>query len=116
MSMLVNLSLSAGVVPVNLKYAKVCPVFKEGSRNDFGNYRLISILPSFSKIYEKVVYNRLYGYLAKFNVLTDSQFGFRKDSSTYMAQLNLVDLVSKAIDDQLYSAGIFIDLKKPSIP
>ena len=56
MSILINLSLTTGVVPLNLKYAKVCPIFKEGLHNDFGNYRPISILPSFSKICERVFF------------------------------------------------------------
>ena len=65
-----------------MKIARVMPLFKAGDRLLFTNYRPISILPSFSKFLEKVVYNRLYNYLCKLDILCDNQFGFSKNHST----------------------------------
>ena len=59
LSILINSSFRTGLVPDKIKVAKVCPIFKDDDKNVFSNYRPISILPSFSKIFEKAVYNRL---------------------------------------------------------
>ena len=63
-------------------------------------YRPISILPSFSKFLEKVVYNRLYNYLSKLEILCDNQFGFRKNHSTLLAliDLHVHEKISLALD------------------
>ena len=58
-----NCSLSTGIVPSKLKIAKVNPVFKSGDKHKFTNYRPISILPSISKLLEKVVYTRIYDFI-----------------------------------------------------
>ena len=83
--------MESGRVPDQLKIAKVIPIFKADDNKKFSNYRLISILPNFSKILERVVYARLIKYLTKHNILFDNQFGFRKNHSTFMAVLDLID-------------------------
>ncbi len=82
-----NLSLSTGFVPKMAKIARVVPVFKSGDKNNLSNYRPISVLPTLSKVLEKVVDNRLSDYLDKLNILAPSQYGFRKKSTTCMAVL-----------------------------
>jgi len=84
--------------PNELKIARVCPVFKGGDAADFSNYRPISILPSFSKIYERLVYNRLMGFNDKHDLLYHNQFGFRKKDDTCMAVIEMVDRISQAMD------------------
>ena len=111
-SRLINSSFSNGIFPNCLKVAKVCPIYKSGAKNTFTNYRPISILPSFSKIYEKAVSLRLMTFLeAKCNII-DNQYGFRSKRSTYMALMQMYDKISSAIDNNEYSVGIFIDLSK----
>ena len=90
----------------------MCPIFKSGSKTEFGNYRPISILPSFSKIFEKIASNRLQFFLNINNILTSSQYGFRPKHSTYMALLDMYDKISDSLDKGFYSLGIFIDLSK----
>ena len=70
------------------KLAKVTPVFKKGSRQDKDNYRPISVLSIFSKIFEKAMFKRLYGYLESCNILYPLQFGFRQKCSTNHANTN----------------------------
>ena len=94
-----------------MKISKVCPIHKGGPESDFGNYRPISVLPSFSKIFEKLIHKRLSDYLEKLNILTQSQYGFRAHHSTAMALLDFYDNVD-AIDNKKYSIGIFVDLQK----
>ena len=72
----------------------------------------ISILPIFSKILERITYNRLYKYLEKMSVLSSNQYGFRKNYSTYMALIDLIDNFSQSIDNKEYTIGIFVDLSK----
>ena len=68
--------------------ARVIPLYKNGQRNIPGNYRPISVLPAISKIMERIMYDQLYNYLTKFELLSDSQFGFRKSHSTATALLD----------------------------
>ena len=95
-----------------MKIARVVPLFKTGDRSLFTNYRPVSILPSFSKFLEKVVYSRLYNYLCKLEILCDNQFGFRKNHSTSLALIDLYEKVSLALDRKEHAVGIFLDLSK----
>ena len=112
LSMIFNTSLSTGIVPDDLKIAKVVPIYKKDSPKVFGNYRSVSVLPCFSKILERIVYNRAYDFLSKNDVLYRKQYGFRTNHSTYMAVLDFVDEISKAIDNVMYTIGIFMDPSK----
>ena len=66
----------------------------------------------FSKILERLVYDSLFSFLDKNNILTDKQYGFCEKHSTYMALLNLIDQISEQIDSKMTIVGIFIDLSK----
>ena len=72
---IVNLSLSSGVVPNQMKLARVIPLFKSGDFSLFTNYRPVSVLPAFSKILEKIVYKRLIDFFSKYNILSRNQYG-----------------------------------------
>jgi len=97
---------------IYLKLLKSALFYKNGDKSHISNCRPISVLPSFSKIFAKIVYNRLMSYLTNCNILTNNQFGFRNTYSTAMAVLEMVDNISDAIDNKYYSLGIFIDLSK----
>ena len=60
-----NLSLSTGIFPDKLKIAKVSPIFKNGKKDLLTNYQLISVLPCFSKVLERIMYDRLYSYVTE---------------------------------------------------
>ncbi|XP_065654714.1 uncharacterized protein LOC136081332 [Hydra vulgaris] len=107
-----NLSLKQGVFPDNLKIAKVIPVLKSGDPSDVTNYRPISILSCFSKILERVMYNRLYSFLNVNNILFHKQFGFKSGHSTDHAITHLVHDIFKGFDEDKYTLGVFIDLSK----
>jgi exonuclease III len=111
-SHIVNISLSSGIVPEQMKLAKVVPIFKSGDKEQICNYRPISLLPVFSKVLEKIVHNRLYKYLISRNILTPSQYGFRKSLSTNLAILELQDKIVNYLANDKHCAGIFLDLSK----
>ena len=107
-----NLSLSSGIVPDQMKIARVVPLFKTGDLSQFTNYRPVSVLPAFSKCLEGTVYNRLINFLNKFNTLSNNQYGFRKNHSTAYALIQLYDKLSDATDQGKVTLGLFIDLSK----
>ena len=74
--------------------------------------RPISILPAFSKLFEKVMYNRLINFLNLHNILYSKQFGFRNNHSTALALIDLINNISSAIDRNETTLGIFLDLSK----
>ncbi|XP_065664570.1 uncharacterized protein LOC136086214 [Hydra vulgaris] len=110
-----NLSLKNGVFPENLKCAKVTPIYKTGDPSDVSNYRPISILTCFSKILERVMYNKLFSFLTNNKILYDKQFGFKSSYSTDHAIIHLVHETCKAFDENKFTLGVFIDLSKPAL-
>jgi hypothetical protein len=109
---LINLSLSQGIFPHELKLAKVIPIFKSGNLNIFTKYRPISVLPVLSKIFERIFYNRLFDFLNQEKLLYNNQFGFRKSHSTQMPLILLTDHILNAIDTGDYVLGVFLDFSK----
>jgi hypothetical protein len=109
---IINLSFSSGIFPSVLKPANVIPLFKSGNTACFTNYRPVSLLPTVSKVFERLYYNRLYSFLEKYNILYNLQFGFRKGLSTNFALLTLMDKIISAIDRGEYAVGVFLDFSK----
>ena len=109
---LCNLSMTKGVFPRELKVANVIPLFKAGNIMSVNNYRPVSISPVFSKIFEKLMFNRLSEYLKWKNVLCVNQFGFREKHSSYMALITLVDHLSEALEKGDTVIGLFLDFSK----
>ena len=95
-----------------MKIANIVPIFKSGDNTLFNNYRSVSVLPLFSKLLERIVYNRLIEIFNKHSVLYDYQFGFRKLYSTRMALITLIDKMSNALDKGSKVVGIFLDFSK----
>jgi hypothetical protein len=107
-----NLSILQGFFPEYLKLAKVIPLYKTGDSASFSNYRPVSVLPLFSKILERLMYNRILNFIHKHKILYDYQFGFRGNHSTNMALTILMDKITSAIDNGEFVIGVFIDLQK----
>ena len=83
------------------------------TKKTISNYRPISVLPAFSKILERLIYNRLLDFINKHElILSKNQYGFRQNISTSMALIDLVDKISTSIENNEYTIGIFLDLAK----
>ena len=106
---LFQLSLEKGVFPGDLKMAKVTPIYKAGDNSDISNYRLISVLPCFPKILERLMYNCLYKYLKENNILYEKQFDFQSGYSTSDAIIQLVDKNFDSFEKEQFTIGVFID-------
>ena len=102
----------SGVFPDCFKIAEVIPLFKGGEKEDKNCYRPISLLPTISKIFERVLATRLISFFTKFNVLSKDQFGFRAKFSTEYAIADIYDKLINNLDKGLSSCAIFLDLAK----
>ena len=112
LSELINLSFETGEFPTLLKLAKVAPIHKKESKLNHLNYRPISLLSVFSKLYEKCIYNRIYHYLDENKLIFSKQFGFRAGYSCNHAIISLTEYIRKKLDDTEYVCGVFVDLEK----
>ena len=88
------------------------PIFKSGNKELLTNYRPISVLPCFSKILERIMYNRLYDHFNQNNLLFEKKFGFRSSHSTEHAVVELFDELINSFDNKNFTLGVFIDLSK----
>ena len=109
---LINLSFTQGVHPDKLKISKTIPVFKKGSQLKVSNYRPISLLSNINKIFEKVIFERVYGFLEKFEIIYHHQYGFRKKHSTNHALISITEKIRNALDNNLFAVGVFVDFQK----
>ena len=109
---LFNKCLAEGVYPDILKSAIVTPIFKTGSPTDPNNYRSISVLPDLNKVYEELLLMRLNNFLQSHNILSRSQYGFRKDRCTQEACIGLLSTLNNAYTHKSYAVCLFIDFKK----
>ena len=107
-----HLSISQGFFPNEMKLAKIIPLYKSGDTIHIGNYRPVSVLPIFSKLLERLMYNRVFSFININNILYKYQFGFREKHSTNLALITLIDKIASAIDNGDMFLGVFLDFKK----
>ena len=112
LTVIINQSLMTGIFPDRLKIAKVIPLFKKDDPHILDNYRPISLLPSISKVFEKVVFFQTYEYFNKNKLINYSQYGFRKLHSTELASLELTDSLLQHLDAGRIPISVFLDLSK----
>lgn len=104
LAMIFNASLAKGIVPNVWKLAKITPIFKTGARNEKNNYKPISVLSVFAKLFEKIVHDQLSDFL--------SQFAYRKLHSTITSLISISDYWYENIDKNDVNFALFLDLKK----
>jgi hypothetical protein len=104
--------LATSIFPARLTFSEVRPIFKRGDKSDVFNCRPISLLTSFSKIFEKEIYKRLYHHIKRNHILADEQFGFKYGLLTDIASFHLTNNILTALKNKLLVGGIFCDLQK----
>ena len=108
-----NKCMREGVFPEELKIGRVGPVYKmKGDKELMENYRPVSILPIFGKLFEKIIYSRLYSFLSSQDIITDNQYGFRKSHSTSHALNYSISYIQQQLKNKQHVLGIFVDLSK----
>lgn len=109
---IINKCFDMGFYPAAFKSSIVIPVYKSGDEKKVTNYRPISLTTTLSKVFEKIIQNRLNNFLKKFNLLSTSQFGFREHKSTQDAIHTLTKNIYECLDKNMPCLGVFIDLTK----
>ena len=112
LSLIINKCIINGTVPDEMKVSKVKPLFKKGDVALLNNYRPISLLSCLSKIFERVLFNQLYEYFERNDILTQRQYGFCKNPSTEFAAMELIDRVTKLLELRKIPFNLYIDLSK----
>ena len=112
LTLLTNQILNTGVFPTKLKEAKIIPIFKKTDNKYFTNYRPISLLPTISKLIEKVIYSQIYSFFSNNKLFFESQYGFRSSHSTELAAIELADRITTQMDNHKVPINIFLDLSK----
>ena len=112
LAILFNQSFSSGIFPSILKTSKIIRIYKKGSKLECSKYRPIFLLSNIDKILERLMYNRLYNFLEKKEIIMSLQSGFRQKYSTTHALIHLTDKIRHEIDKGNYACGIFVDFQK----
>ena len=107
-----NHSIDSGIFPEKLKMGRVIPLYKEGAHNDVSNYRPITTLSVFSKIFEKHVHKRMTSFISQYNLIKPNQFGFQKNKCTSDAILDFMENVYDSFNDNQHYLAIFLDFSK----
>ena len=107
-----NNCISDGYFPFELKEGCITPIYKGGIKTELNNYRPVCSLLSFSKILERIIYDRMITYIEKNNILSKTQYGFRKGLSTENAIINFIDKIHTGLENRQFTAAIFMDLSK----
>lgn len=109
---IVNLTLSSGIFPENFKVSLIKAIYKKGNKTEINNYRPVALLSNVSKIFEKIIYNRLITFLEHFQILSDTQNGFRKNKSTIRALYQALCSIFEERNNKKNTIAVYLDLSK----
>ena len=112
LSELFNESINVGVFPNKLKTARVVPLFKEGSKTNILNYRPISTLSIYSKIFEKLVHKRMVSFISRYNIIKPNQYGFQTNKSTSDAIIEFLENINDSFNENKHHLSIYLDFSK----
>jgi len=110
--LIINRSLLTSIIPDNFKYDIVTPIYKSGVKHDMNNYRPITVLPIYSKILEKCIHNQLMAFLEEKDLLSPTQFGFRRKRNMELAAALFIDKLRKNMEKGKMTGAIFINFNK----
>ena len=109
---LFNLIYESGYYPSQWSESFIKPLFKSGSENDPSNYRGISISSCLSKLFSRILYNRLNTYVIDNNIIVDNQIGFRKSFTPSDHVYTLKSIIDKSFRNKTHLNTCFVDLRK----
>ena len=111
---IINRSLNSGIFPSQMKTAKVIPVFKSTDQTNINNYRPISLLPAFSKLLEKIMFDKTVNFLDANDQFYHHQYGFRAKHATIHPVIHFLNSCANANNSipRQNTLAIFCDLSK----
>jgi len=107
-----NKCMTTGEFPDSWKFAHITPIPKVHSSSSSSEYRPISVLPVLPKLFENVLYHRVYSYLTEHNLIDKRQYGFRENHSIDLAITTIYDELLRNLDNKLITCSLFLDLSK----
>jgi len=107
-----NKSILSGIFPDRMKFSIIKPIHKKGNKMNSTNYRPISLLTSFLKVFKKTLRIRLTEHFNTNKLLVRNQFGFRKGTATEDATFKLTNEILNALNNKATAGSIFCDLEK----
>ena len=107
-------SLRAGIFPEDWKKVNIIPFHKKESINCLKNYRPVSLLPTFSKIFERLIFNALFNFFIRNQLFTDRQSGFIPGDSCILQLLSITQEILKSFDSNPPEdvREVFLDISK----
>ena len=112
LEMIFKSCIKKGEYPSEWKKANVVPVHKKGDKQLLKNYRPISLLPIFGKIFERIIYNNIFEYLTTNKLISDNQSGFKPGDSCVGQLLSITHEIYHSLDNGLEVRGVFLDISK----
>ena len=109
---LFNESIIHGKFPNKLKVGRVIPLHKTGPTTLLKNYRPITTLSVFSKIFEKLVHKRMISFIARYDIIKLNQFGFQKNKNTSDAILEFLENIYESFNENDYYLSVYLDFSK----
>lgn len=109
---ILNKCINYAIWPSALKKADIIPVFKSGDKHLISNYRPISLISNLAKLFEKIIYSRLYEFCTCNSLISDKQYGFMKNRGTNDALIFTSNFIYNNIDKNIPTVLAFLDLAK----
>ena len=104
--------IEKGQFPNEWKKANVVPVHKKGDKRVLRNYRPVSLLPICGKIFERLMYNNLYEFFIKHDLISSNQSGFKQGDSCIYQLLSITHEIYQLFDNDFEVRGVFLDISK----
>ena len=105
-------SLDQGTFPLCWKKANVVPIYKKNEKQSIKNYRLVSLLPICGKIFERLLYNKIFSFFIENGLISQKQSGFKPGDSCINQLLSITHEIYKSFDDGWEVRGAFLDISK----
>ena len=109
---LYNKCLQQECFPDEFKVGQVITIPKTLAPKELGEFRPISLLNLFSKVFKKVLKTKIMDFIGKYNILAHEQYGFTANNSTELAITTIYDEFLDNLDKNHYTCAIFLDIKK----
>ena len=107
-----NHCIDNGIYPCEWKKANVVPIHKKGDKQTLKNYRPVSLLPICSKIFERLIYNEMFGFFLDKGLISANQSGFKPGDSCINQLLSITHNIYKSFDDGYKARGVFLTFQK----
>ena len=104
--------MELGIFPAEWKMANVVPVYKKDDKQNVKNYRPVSLLPIFGKIFERLIYTELYSFFIENDLISQNQSGFKQGDSCINQLLSITHDIYKSLDEGYEVRGLFLDISK----